>query len=103
MGYLAKAKYLRVSPKKAARYLNMVRGLEVEMAMAKLEAKKTKTARAIGKLIKAAAAQGSGRLFVRRIFATPGPSIKRLMPRAFGRANVYKRRMSHITVEVEEK
>ncbi len=81
----------------------MVRGLDVATATAKLEAKKTKTAVAIEKLIKSAAARGTGRLFIKRIFATPGPSMKRLLPRAFGRANVYKRRMSHITVEVEER
>jgi len=104
VGKIAKAKFLRFSPKKAQRYLNAVRGLDVNIALQKLEALKTPLARAIYKVVKSAAAGGEGRnYYIKKIFATPGPSLKRVMPRAFGRADVYKRRMCHITVEVEEK
>ena len=102
MDYRAKAKYVRVSPKKVARYLNMVRGADTETAMAKLEVLKNRTASAILKVIKSASAQGAGKLFVKKIYATPGPALKRMRPGAFGRAHMYKRRMSHINVEVGE-
>ena len=93
---------MRVSPKKVARYLNSVRGLDAEVAMAKLAVMHTSTATAVSKVIKAAAAQGSGRLIVKKIFVTPGPALKRMMPGAFGRSSVIKKRVSHITVEVGE-
>ncbi|MBU3955743.1 50S ribosomal protein L22 [bacterium] len=93
---------MRLSPKKIQRYLNMVRGADIEMAVAKLETKKTPAAIAIKKLINSAAAQGSGKLFVKTIFATPGPALKRMRPGPFGRANMYKRRSSHITVALSE-
>lgn len=103
MEYTARVKYLRVSPKKVARYLNMVRGIDTEVAMAKLAAKNTRTAVAISKLIKSAASQGSGNLLIKTIFVTPGPVLKRMRPGAFGRSNVIKKRASHITVAVGEK
>ena len=100
MEYTAKVRHLRISPKKIMRYLNIVRGLESDMAMAILEAKRTLTATAIRKLIQSAAAQGEGRLYVRTIFVTPATTLKRMSPRAFGRANVIKKRSSHITVKL---
>jgi len=103
MDYISKAKYLRVSPKKVARYLNSVRGIDTEVAMAKLAAMNTSTATAVSKVIKAAAAQGTGRLRVKKIFVTPGPALKRMKPGAFGRSSVIKKRVSHITVEVGDK
>ncbi|PIV19389.1 MAG: 50S ribosomal protein L22 [Elusimicrobia bacterium CG_4_10_14_3_um_filter_49_12_50_7] len=94
----ATAKYVRLSPKKIQRYLNMVRGADVETAVAKLEVKKTPAAVVVKKLLNSAAAQGSGKLFVKTIFATPAPALKRMRPGPFGRACPYKRRSSHITV-----
>ncbi len=94
----AKAKHVRLSHKKIQRYLNMVRGADVETAVAKLETKKTPAAVVVKKLINSAAAQGSGKLFVQTIFATPAPALKRMRPGPFGRARMYKRRSSHITV-----
>ncbi len=98
----ATVKYVRLSPKKVQRYLNMVRGADIEMAVAKLETKKTPAAVVVKKLINSAAAQGSGKMFVKTIFATPAPALKRMRPGPFGRARMYKRRSSHITVALSE-
>ncbi|PIU17931.1 MAG: 50S ribosomal protein L22 [Elusimicrobia bacterium CG08_land_8_20_14_0_20_44_26] len=104
MEYKAKAKFVRCPPKKVARYLNMVRGANIDEALAKLDAMNNATTKAISKVIKAAAAGGkvSGRKRIKKIFVTAGPSLKRMRPEAFGRAHSYKRRMSHINVELEE-
>ncbi|ADI02973.1 MAG TPA: 50S ribosomal protein L22 [Syntrophothermus lipocalidus] len=106
----AVAKYLRVSPFKARQVADLVRGKNAQEAMAILRYTNKKGAPLIAKVLKSAMANAENNfdmdvdaLYVAEIYVNEGPSLKRLKPRAYGRADVMKRRTSHITVVVKEK
>nr|WP_018963290.1 50S ribosomal protein L22 [Coprothermobacter platensis] len=106
----ATAKYLRVSPRKARLVINEIRNKPVVEARAILKYSPNKAARFALKVLDSAVANavnnnGSDeeRLYVYRAFVDEGPRLKRYNPRAFGRADIIKRRLSHITVIVKER
>lgn len=106
----AVAKYLRVSPRKVRLVIDQVRGKRVEEAINMLKFAPQKGALFVLKLINSAVAnaqQGSDvdidKLFVKRIFADEGPMLKRIIPRASGRATQILKRTSHITVVLNDK
>ncbi len=105
----ATAKYLRISPKKARPVIALIRGKQVDEALAIMKYTPKKAARLIYKVLYSAMSNAVNnhdmdrdRLIVHRAYVDEGPRLKRLKPRAFGRADIMKRRLSHITVEVRE-
>ncbi|HET8625837.1 MAG TPA: 50S ribosomal protein L22 [Thermomicrobiales bacterium] len=106
----AVAKYLRVSPRKARLVCDAVRGKDVREALAILQFLPQKSAGYIAKVVKSAAANAENNydldpddLYVKRIFADDGPTMKRYRARARGRVNQILKRSCHITVIVEDR
>lgn len=104
------ARYLRVSPFKARQVADLVRGKDVDEAIGILRYTNKKSAPMISKVLKSAMANAehnydmdSDALFVSEILIDEGPTIKRMRPRAYGRADVRRHRTSHITVVLRER
>jgi large subunit ribosomal protein L22 len=105
----AVAKYIRISPQKARLVVNLVRGKKVEEAQKILAFTRKKAAGVVEKVLKSAIANATQNpnvdekiLYVKEIFVGQGPSLKRWRARAQGRAAQIKKRMSHITVILDE-
>lgn len=106
----ATAKYVRISPYKARPVIDLIRGKDVQEALNILEFTPKKAARLIKKVLESAIANAEhnynmdpDRLYVKRAYVDEGPRLKRIWPRAWGRASRILKRTSHITVVVEEK
>jgi len=104
----ATAKYVRSTPSKVARVLDLIRNKSYADARAILEAIPHLIARDILKLLNSAASNGENNLslnrddlFVKECFANPGPTYKRMMPRAKGRGVRILKRTSHITIVLD--
>lgn len=110
-GYKAVAKYLMVSPSKVRPVANIVRGKGYVEAVAILEAMPQKGADLILKVLKSAGANALDRnkkldeesLYIAELKVDDGPRLKRVWPRSHGKRDILLRRMSHITVVVDEK
>ncbi|WP_028587356.1 50S ribosomal protein L22 [Desulfocurvus vexinensis] len=103
------AKYVRLSPQKARLVARNIKGLPVEDAMNILRFTPKKAAEMIGKVLHSAIANAEqlpgvdvDSLVVKQVVIDEGPTMKRIMPRAMGRANRILKRTAHITVVVEE-
>jgi large subunit ribosomal protein L22 len=108
----ATAKYVRTSAQKAKLVLDLIRGRDVNRALATLRFTRKSIARDIEKVLRSAIANaqqkdGFGgdvdRLFVSGCFANQGPSAKRVRPAPMGRAFRVLKRTAHLTVEVTER
>ena len=106
----ATLRYARISPRKVGIVCDLIRGKNVAQAPAILMTTPKAASELLLKLLKSAAANAENnhqmdpeKLDVSTTFATPGPIIKRIMPRAQGRAYRINKRTSHITVAVAEK
>ncbi len=103
------ARYVRISPTKADRVLRQIRGLQIEKAQEILAFSPRPIAKQIGKVLTSAVANAGVKdetvaveqLYVKHAVADPGPSLKRIRPRAQGRAYRVVKRMSHITIVVQ--
>ncbi len=110
-GYKAVAKYLMVSPSKVRPVADLIRGKGYPQAEAILAAMPQKGARLIAKVLKSAGANALNQnrrldedsLYVSAIYVDEGPRLKRIWPRSHGRRDILLKRMSHITVIVDEK
>lgn len=110
-GYKAVAKYLMVSPSKVRPVANLVRGKGYTEAVAILEAMPQKGSNLILKVLKSAAANALDQnkkldeeaLYVSEIRVNEGPRLKRVWARSHGKRDILLKRMSHITVVVDEK
>ena len=98
-------RYVRISPRKIQIVCDLIRGKDAGTAMAILAASEP-----LMKLLKSACANAENnfsmdpeKLVVTQVFATPGPILKRMMPRAQGRAYRINKRTSHVTLAVTEK
>jgi large subunit ribosomal protein L22 len=103
------SKYIRVSPQKARLVLDLIRGKKVDEARAILSLEHKAVSRTINKILGSAVANADNtkkldvdKLFVKRAFVDEGPTLKRMRARAMGRANVIRKRTSHITIVLEE-
>ena len=103
------AKGLRISPQKARLVADQVRGKPVAQAIDILNFSKQKGARLLRKVLESAIANAENNagadvdeLRVREIFVNEGMTMKRLMPRAKGRADRITKRTSHVTVTVSD-
>ena len=106
----AVAKYIRVSSRKVRLVVDLVRGRPVNEAMALLRFMPQSAARDVAKVVKSAVANAEQNshmsaedLFITRITADEGPTMKRFRPRAHGRASPILKRSTHITVVVDQK
>lgn len=105
----AVAKYVRLSAQKGRLVARNIKGLPVEDAMNILRFTPKKAARMISKVLHSAVANAEqlpgvdvDSLVVKQVVIDEGPTMKRIMPRAMGRANRILKRTAHITVVVEE-
>ena len=105
----AVSRHIRISPQKARLVADLVRGKSVETAINVLRFMPKKGARILRKVIESAVANASQNdsidvdtLYVKTIFIDGGPMLKRMRPRAMGRANRILKRSSHITVVLDE-
>ena len=106
----AVAKYMRISPRKVRLIMDQIRGRKVEEALNLVSFTPQKGAFILKKLINSAVANAEqnfnmdvDKLYIKRVFADEGPSLKRFRPRAMGRASRIKKRTSHLTVILEER
>ena len=108
----ATAKYIRTSAQKAGLVLDLIRGRDVNVALAALRFARKAVARDVEKVLRSAIANaqqkdGFGgdveRLFVKACYANQGPSQKRIRPAPMGRAFRVVKRTAHLTVEVSER
>ncbi len=106
----AVAKYIRMSSQKARLAVNLVRGAKVEDAISILKLTDKASARAVSKVLQSALANAENtanldvdNLYVKKAFVDQGPTMKRMRPRAQGRANVIRKRSSHITIVLDER
>jgi len=106
----ARARFVRVSARKARLVLDQIRGKSVGDALATLEFTPRAAARLIEKVLRSAVANAEHNHQVRNLddlrvvqaIADGGPSLKRVQPRAMGRAFSIKHRTSHLTIGVSD-
>jgi large subunit ribosomal protein L22 len=106
----AVARFVRMSPRKVRLIMDQIRGKNVDEALNTLSFSPQKGSRILKKLIHSAVANAEQNssvdvdsLFIKRIFADEGPTLKRWRPRALGRATRIRKRTSHLTVILDEK
>ena len=106
----AKLSYARISVQKACYVLDVIRGKDVQTALGILTYNPRYASSVIKKLLESAIANAENNnnmdkdsLYVAECFVTPGPIMKRIMPRAQGRAYRILKRTSHITIVLKEK
>jgi len=105
----AQAKYVRQSPYKVRRVLDLVRGLPVQEAEDVLRLTQRGATEPVTKVLKSAVANAEHNhaidaddLVVAEAYADEGPTLKRYRPRARGRATRIRKRTSHITIVVSD-
>ncbi len=106
----AKLSYARVSVQKACFVLDAIRGKDVTSALALLEYNPRYASSIVKKLLESAIANAENNngmntenLYIAECYANKGPTMKRVRPRAQGRAYRIEKRMSHITIVLDEK
>ena len=106
----AKLSYARVPVQKACFVLDAIRGKDVTTARAILKYNPRYASALIGKLLDSAVANAENNngmnadnLYIAECFANKGPTMKRIHPRAQGRAYRIEKRVSHITIVLDEK
>ena len=106
----AKARFIRISPQKIRLIMGQVRGKKVEEALNLLSFAPQRGARILKKLLDSAVANAQQNadmdvdsLYISKVYADEGPTLKRWRPRAQGRATRIRKRTSHLTVILGEK
>jgi len=105
----AKARYVRVTPRKARRVVDLIRGMPADQAQATLSFAPQSASDPVGKVLASAIANAGHNshvdarsLIVSRAWVDEGPTLKRFRPRAQGRGYRINKRTSHITVIVSD-
>ncbi len=103
-------RYARISPRKVKIVNDLIRNKPVGVAMGILRNTPKAASELLMKVLASAVANAENnfnmdvdKLYVSEVYANPGPILKRIMPRAQGRAFRINKRTSHITVVVKEK
>ncbi len=106
----AKARFVRISPQKIRLIMGQVRGKKVEEALNLLSFAPQRGARILKKLLDSAVSNAQQNadmdvdsLYIAKVYADEGPTLKRWRPRAQGRATRIRKRTSHLTVILGEK
>jgi large subunit ribosomal protein L22 len=104
----ARATYVRVTPMKARRIVDLIRGKDAQDALAMLKFAPQAASEPVAKVLASAIANAENNfsldpdtLVITRAYVDEGPTLKRFRPRAQGRAYRIRKRTSHITIEVE--
>ena len=102
--------YVRISPRKVSIILNLIRGKDVKLAKAILEQTPKAACEHLLKLLKSAMANAENNhdmdvasLYVAECYVNQGPTLKRIRPRAQGRAFRIDKKTSHITMVLKER
>jgi large subunit ribosomal protein L22 len=106
----AVAKYVRISPRKARQATKLIQGKSAQEAVNLLKFTPKKSCRILQKVLDSAIANARqkrinieiGDLYIKNAFVDQGPTLKRIQPRAMGRAYRIRKRTSHITIVVDE-
>ncbi len=108
MPYQAKHRYARISPRKARLILDLIRGRDVDDALALLRFSKQRASVLVEKVVRSAVANANEQeiparntLYVREAWADPGPIIKRFQPKDRGKAYPINKRTSHLCVTLD--
>ena len=103
-------KYIRVSPRRARLVIDQIRGKKVEEALDILKFTPKRSAAIVAKVLWSAIANAEStqsvdvdRLYIKRVAVDEGGMWKRFMPRAQGRATRIRKRLSHVTVVIDER
>jgi large subunit ribosomal protein L22 len=109
-GAFAVARFVRVAPRKARRVVDLVRGADVEEALAMLRFAPQAASEPVYKLLASAVSNAEGgegleraNLVVSKAMVDEGPTLKRFRPRAMGRATRIRKRTSHLTITLTPK
>jgi len=103
----ASAKYVRISPRKMRRSIDLIRGRHIDDARRILALSPLGPNRTIAKILDSAVANAEQKqaipenLVVSRVWVDEGPTLRRFRPRAYGRATTVRKRTSHVTIVVE--
>ena len=104
----ASATFVRITPRKVQIVLDLIRGEDAEKAMAILKHTPKAACEVLEKVLKSAMANAevknmdTSKLYVAECFVNQGPTLKRIRPRAQGRAYIIRKRTSHITIVLKE-
>lgn len=106
----AKARFVRVSPRKARLVVDMIRGENINRALNIVKFTQKWASRVVEKVLRSALANAQNNhgiknidgLFVKEAYVDQGPTWKRIQPRAMGRAYRIRKRTSHITIVLDE-
>src|SRR3954471_11068134 len=106
----ARARYVRATPMKVRRVVELIKGRSAEEALAVLRYAPQAASEPVAKVLASAVANAENNLeldpetlWVSQAYVDEGPTLKRFRPRAQGRAYRIRKRTSHITVEVESR
>jgi large subunit ribosomal protein L22 len=111
MPYQAKHRFARITPRKARLLMDLIRGRDVDDAIAMLRFSKKRASVMIEKVVRSAVANATEQaaaptrntLFVAKAWADPGPIIKRFQPKDRGKAYPIMKRTSHLVITVDER
>lgn len=106
----ASLRYLRIAPRKVRLVIDLIRGKSVKEAELQLQFLQKGSARPIMKLLQSAKANAKNNfelnpdeMYIKSIIANEGPALRRYMPKAFGKADVIRKKSSHIHIVLAEK
>jgi len=106
----ASSRYVRMAPRKARLVVDLIRGKPVERALGILQYTPKRAAKVLAKLLRSAVANAEhgqrvdvDALYVKRAWVDAGPTAKRFLTRAHGRATKVFKRTSHVTLVVDER
>jgi large subunit ribosomal protein L22 len=106
----ASLRYVRISPRKVMQVVDLIRGQDINNAIALLKFSEKGSARIVKKVLDSAIANATetgeidlDNLYVKRAFVDQGPMMKRFRAAPMGRAHMYRKRTSHITIILDEK
>jgi large subunit ribosomal protein L22 len=107
---IARARYVRATPMKVRRVVDLIRGRSAEDALNVLRFAPQAASEPVAKVVASAVANAENNLdldpetlWISQVYVDEGPQLKRFRPRAQGRAYRIRKRTSHITVEVESR
>ena len=111
MPYQASHRFARIAPRKARLIMDLVRGRDVDDAIALLKFSKQRASGMIEKVIRSAVANANEQetaqirntLYVAKAWVDPGPVIKRFQPKDRGKAYPIQKKTSHLVVELGER
>lgn len=102
-------RYARISPRKVRRVTDLIKGKTAGDALVSLKFLPHSSAKIVSKILRSAVANAEQKkvadpesMRIANVFIDQGPVMKRMMPRAMGRADVIKKRSSHITLILAE-